>query len=73
MTLLAVLVIGIVVVGIAAMIAGLFNNYGLLKLCGLACIGLLTITVMLYARDIIPWFTTGMPDLTPLSPSDGGR
>ena len=73
MTLLVVLVAGTVVVGVAAMIAGLFGNYGLLKLCGLAFIGLLTIAVMLYARYIISWFSTGMPDITPLGPSDGGR
>lgn len=73
MTLLAVLVISIVVVGVGALIAGMFENYGFLQLCGLAFIGLLTVVVILYAGDIISWFSTEMPDFTRTGPSDGGR
>lgn len=73
MTLLAVLVISIVVVGVGALIAGMFENYGFLQLCGLAFIGLLTIVVILYAGDLISWFSTEMPGLTRTGPSDGGR
>lgn len=74
MTLLPIVLVGfIVIAGLSALLAGLFENYGLLQLSGLAFAGLLVVAVVVFGGDIISWFSEEMPDLTPIGPSDGGQ